>query len=102
MIQRKYILDIEKNLYVKCEDIKNRKIATEFIKEFADANREFNETNGILPHPTGNQLRKISHVENIFKVKFNGKTLKEAYDFIANYWGDMTLKQKREGMNYGK
>lgn len=92
-LQRQYIKDIEKNLNVKYNGGNTREDASLFISLYKEENRKFNLKNKIKTRPTGKQLRLIRSIEQTLEIKFNGKTLNEAKNFIDKYYNEFKANQ---------
>ncbi len=84
-LQRKYVKDIEDNLHVKFTGKPTRADADLFIKEYAEANRKFNQDANKQTRPTGKQLRFIKEIEDVLSVEFKGRTIKSASKFIKKH-----------------
>lgn len=83
--QRVVVEDIEKKLGIEYEGNNSPTHADRFIKKYIGMLRDYNKKAGIPPHPTQDQARLIRAIEKDGRVKFTGKTFKDAIEFIDEY-----------------
>ena len=94
--QRNLIEDIEKLLGIEYSGSLRRKDADIFIAEHMV---EFRQTkldlNKHFP-PTGKQARFIEKIEETLCVKFTGRTVNTAAEFIGKYMGEFKSRETSE------
>ena len=91
--QQNYIHAIEEILQIKFEGVQSRENADIFIKKYRDQFTQAKlKMNKRFP-PSQKQKKVIKEIEDILDVKFTGRTVRSASEFIKKYYDEHIQRQ---------